>query len=30
VWRALEEAYFAACGTEAAADLVVDTTGFFD
>ncbi len=30
VWRALEEAYFAACGTEAAADLVVDTTGLFD
>ena len=29
VWRALEETYFAACGTEAAADLVVDTTGFF-
>lgn len=30
VWRALEENYFAACGTERAADLVVDTTGFFD
>lgn len=30
VWRALEERYFAACGTEEAADLVVDTTGFFD
>ncbi len=30
VWRTLEERYFAACGTEAAADLVVDTTGFFD
>lgn len=29
VWRALEERYFAACGTEGAADLVVDTTGFF-
>ena len=29
VWRALEEKYFAACGTEGAADLVVDTTGFF-
>lgn len=29
VWRTLEERYFAACGTEAAADLVVDTTGFF-
>ena len=29
VWRALEERYFAACGTEQAADLVVDTTGFF-
>lgn len=30
IWRSLEERYFAACGTEAAADLVVDTTGFFD
>ena len=30
VWRALEERYFAACGTETAADLTVDTTGFFD
>ncbi len=30
VWRTLEEKYFAACGTEQAADLVVDTTGFFD
>ena len=30
VWRTLEERYFAACGTEQAADLVVDTTGFFD
>ena len=30
VWRTLEERYFAACGTEEAADLVVDTTGFFD
>ena len=30
VWRALEERYFAACGTEQAADLAVDTTGFFD
>ena len=30
VWRTLEERYFAACGTEGAADLVVDTTGFFD
>nr|WP_326166015.1 hypothetical protein [uncultured Oscillibacter sp.] len=30
VWRTLEERYFAACGTEAAADRVVDTTGFFD
>ncbi len=30
VWRALEEAYFAACGTEAAADWVGDTTGLFD
>lgn len=30
VWRTLEERYFAACGTQAAADLVVDTTGFFD
>lgn len=29
VWRALEERYFAACGTEEAADLTVDTTGFF-
>lgn len=29
IWRALEERYFAACGTEEAADLVVDTTGFF-
>lgn len=29
VWRRLEERYFAACGTEQAADLVVDTTGFF-
>ena len=29
VWRALEERYFTACGTQAAADLVVDTTGFF-
>lgn len=29
VWRTLEERYFAACGIEAAADLVVDTTGFF-
>ena len=29
VWRTLEERYFAACGTEGAADLVVDTTGFF-
>lgn len=29
VWRTLEERYFAACGTEDAADLVVDTTGFF-
>ncbi len=29
VWRTLEEKYFAACGTEKAADLVVDTTGFF-
>lgn len=29
VWRTLEERYFAACGTEAAADLVMDTTGFF-
>lgn len=29
VWRTLEERYFAACGTEQAADLVVDTTGFF-
>lgn len=29
VWRTLEERYFAACGTEEAADLVVDTTGFF-
>ena len=29
LWRALEEKYFAACGTKAAADLVVDTTGFF-
>lgn len=30
VWRTLEERYFAVCGTEAAADLAVDTTGFFD
>lgn len=30
VWRTLEERYFAACGTEAAADLVVNTTGFFN
>ena len=30
VWRTLEERYFAACGTEKAADLVVDTTGFFE
>ena len=29
VWRTLEERYFAACGTEGTADLVVDTTGFF-
>lgn len=29
VWRTLEERYFAACGTEGAAGLVVDTTGFF-
>ncbi len=29
VWRTLEEKYFAACGTEEAADLTVDTTGFF-
>lgn len=29
IWRTLEEQYFAACGTEGAADLVVDTTGFF-
>lgn len=29
IWRTLEERYFAACGTEQAADLVVDTTGFF-
>lgn len=29
LWRTLEERYFAACGTEKAADLVVDTTGFF-
>lgn len=29
VWRTLEERYFDACGTEASADLVVDTTGFF-
>lgn len=29
VWRTLEERYFAACGRSAAADLVVDTTGFF-
>lgn len=29
IWRTLEERYFAACGTEGAADLVVDTTGFF-
>lgn len=29
VWRTLEERYFAACGTEEAADLVVDTSGFF-
>lgn len=30
VWRTLEERYFDACGTQAAADQVVDTTGFFD
>ena len=30
VWRTLEERYFIACGTEQAADLVVDTTGYFD
>jgi len=30
VWRTLEERYFAACGVEAAADMVVDTTGYFD
>ena len=30
VWRTLEERYFSACGTEEHADLVVDTTGFFD
>lgn len=30
IWRTLEERYFAACGTEGAADLTVDTTGFFD
>lgn len=29
LWRALEETYFASCGVEAAADLTVDTTGFF-
>ena len=29
VWRMLEERYFAACGTQEAASLVVDTTGFF-
>lgn len=30
VWRTLEERYFQACGTEAGASLVVDTTGFFE
>lgn len=30
VWRALEERYFAACGTERAADLTVDTTELFE
>ena len=30
VWRTLEERYFAACGVEEAADLAVDTTGFFE
>lgn len=29
IWRTLEERYFAACGTEQAADLAVDTTAFF-
>ncbi|WP_297872108.1 uridine kinase [uncultured Oscillibacter sp.] len=29
VWRTLEERYFSACGTQAAADLTVDTTDFF-
>ena len=29
VWRTLEERYFSACGTRAAADLTVDTTDFF-
>ena len=30
VWRTLEERYFTACGTEGAAGLTVDTTGFFE
>ena len=30
LWRTLEERYFAACDVEARADLVVDTTNFFD
>lgn len=29
LWRALEERYFAACATEAGADLTIDTTNFF-
>ena len=29
LWRALEERYFAACATEAGADLIIDTTNFF-
>lgn len=29
IWRTLEERYFTVCGTEGAADLVVDTTALF-
>lgn len=29
LWRALEERYFAACGTESKAHMVIDTTNFF-
>lgn len=30
IWRTLEERYFSVCGTEAAAELMVDTTEFFN